>query len=121
MKKFTILFAMLALTVSVIAQNRVAIKSNVVVAADMRADKAVDTLLPASIADTSCGNHLTYYYGAGMGYVTGTNSYGDLEKAQRYNATGSITGVMGFVASSTPITPVIEPVALYLWAFSRSP
>ena len=59
-----------------------------------------DTLLPPT-ASLPCGDSLTYYGMGTDGYVTGNDSYGDLEDAQKYYNTtsGNITGVIaGLVA-----------------------
>lgn len=64
--------------------------------------KATDTLFPPS-ALLPCFDSLTIYGAGTAGYVLGNNSYGDKEKAQRYNytGTGTITSVLTYVIAKT--------------------
>lgn len=66
---------------------------------EFSSDRALDTLAPSSHSDacfTGDASPLTVYGGPGLGYVTGTNSYGDTQKGQAYTlASGStVTGVI---------------------------
>jgi len=59
-------------------------------------DLTVDTLWGPT-STLVCGDSLTYYsIGAGNGYLTGNNKYGDLEKGMlvKNTATASVTGVI---------------------------
>lgn len=117
MKKITFLVIAISLSFCVFAQKNTEILqkkdysfSNSV--------KAATPLAPASIMDTACGLHPAYYsMGAGNGYVTGTNKYGDKEKAQKYTSpSGSnwkVTSVVALVMSKTPTSTQNTTIKIY--------
>jgi hypothetical protein len=88
MKKLYTIIGLLALTVSVSAQNqnRTATKSSHLIGTIPMSAVATPTtllLVPASIAGTTCS--LSIYTAGSDGYVAGTNSYDDKGKAQKYS------------------------------------
>jgi len=115
MKKITVLAIALLFVASMGFAQRIATQSNYQVKnlIELSQAKVIDTLMPTSMLDTACGNHLTYYHGAGMGYVAGNNSYGDLEKAQKYYGTGTVSEVLGFVLTNTPTSSSNTYVKIY--------
>jgi len=64
--------------------------------------KTNDTLYPPS-AILPCFDSLTIYGAGPAGYVLGNNSYGDKEKAQKYNFTGdgTVSSVLAYVIAKT--------------------
>lgn len=76
---------------------------------DVQSRVTMDTIF-YPVADETCGNFVTVYTvdpSDGGGYVSGTNGYGDLEKAQRlvYEANGpyKILEIWGFFAEAAAV------------------
>ena len=113
MKKFYVLILAVVISMSAFAQRPVGKAHSLTNSTEISSLKLDTTLVPTSMIDTACGNHLTYYTLGAGGYVTGTNSYGDLEKAQRYNGTGTVSEVLVYVLSTTPTSTQNTTVKLY--------
>ena len=94
-----------------IAQNRKAILSNFHGLAKTQGTTTIDTLVPASIADSACGAHLSWYVWDNVapydsGYIFGTgifpaSGYTITAVAQKYKVTGAAT-----VTDVLVLTPV---------------
>jgi hypothetical protein len=113
MKKFYVLILAVVISMSAFAQRPVGKAHKLANSTEITSLKLDTTLIPTAMFDTACSNHLTYYAGSGMGYVTGTNSYGDLEKAERYNGTGTVSEVLAYVMSTTPTSTQNTTIKLY--------
>lgn len=111
MKKFYILTLAVIFSVAAFAQRPVT--KHATYQTSLELVKLDTTLVPTSMLDTACGNNLTYYTAGTAGYVTGNNSYGDLEKAQRFNGTGTVSTVLVYVVSTTPTSTQNTSVKIY--------
>lgn len=103
MKKmiFTLLVAVFAL--NLMAQKDAAVITSFKAPFEVQVGaKTSDTLYPPS-AMLPCFDTLTIYGAGPAGYVLGNNSYGDKEKAQKYNytGTGSVTSVLAYLVAKT--------------------
>lgn len=101
MKKFTLLFAVILFCANLMAQKEV---SSLI---DIKAPYSIgvktnDTLYPAS-ALLPCFDSLTIYGNASFGYVSGSNSFRDKEKAQKYvnPGAGTISSVLVYALAKT--------------------
>ena len=109
MKKITLLFAVILFCANLMAQKEV----NSLI--DIKAPYSVgvktnDTLYPLS-ATLPCFDSLTIYGNASFGYVSGSNSFGDKEKAQKYvnPGAGTISSVLVYaLAKSTTGTSSVK-------------
>jgi len=115
MKKFTLIIIALFAVATIFAQQRV-VSSFKQLDVNMTDHKTPQGLYPASIADTVCGNHPLYYTLGTGGYVLGTNTYGDLEKAQKYSAptgTWNVLGALVLCFSPTPTSTAATSIKIY--------
>jgi hypothetical protein len=123
MKKTLLLIAVFALSVSLYAQNRAVstVTKMPSVHALVSATETIDTLMPVSWDITGCtftvygcSNSTT---GAYAGYITGNNSFGDKEKAQRYTLTGTgvaqVSDVLVYCYTTSPTHTSNTSVKLY--------
>lgn len=114
MKKIYSIISLLALTVSVSAQNkatRTAQTRNISISAMNPFAQSVLTptttaLQPASYGATS-GCTVTTYGAGADGYVAGTNAYGDVAKAQKYDLATYSLGLPATVSGVAMIIPYV--------------
>ena len=90
MKKITLAIFALFIFGSLMAQREITSSVDFKAPFDIVSTKTNDTLYPPS-ALLPCFDTLTIYGAGTAGYVLGNNSYGDKEKAEKYNYTGSAT------------------------------
>jgi hypothetical protein len=100
MKKIYLLSLLLIISQQISAQRLFQSQRNYSVPVPLNAKRGVlqerDTLLPASLAQ-QCGGDLVLYTDSAGGYLAGNNSYGDLEKMQKYYVNGETTVMSALV------------------------
>lgn len=95
MKKFTFLLAFIAMALFTNAQNRVAIKNNVVMPKvtttnnQTQPKNLIDTLTAHCNMNVNCT--ATIYSDLGGGFLGGHDSYADVAKAQKFDATYGVS------------------------------
>jgi len=101
MKKIIFTFLISILFTGLMAQKEVVELANINAPFSMQSVKTNDTLYPAS-ALLPCFDSLTFYGGT-FGYVSGNNSFGDKEKAQKYvnPGSGTISAVLIYALAKT--------------------
>jgi hypothetical protein len=100
MKKIYLLSLLLIISQQLIAQRLFQAQNSYAAPAHLNVKRGVlqdrDTLLPASLAQ-QCGGDLVLYTDSAGGYLAGNNSYGDLEKMQKYRVDGQTTVMSALV------------------------
>ena len=127
MKKFTIsmcLILVVAVASAQVKRNNVYTKVySATSSSSHKLSRVIDTLRPPS--DTSaCSANLTYYKSS-SGYLTGNNTYGDKEKAEKYyfSGNGQVIGAIVLVdPKAHPSTTDVTSVKIYsIDATSKAP
>ena len=90
MKKNYILLLIILFSVQVFAQKKVGIPVDFKTFS-ANTEKENKTLYPTPFVTTGCDTLFIYTFSGNGGYVCGTNSYNDLEKAQKFNLNGTTT------------------------------